>query len=157
MGAGAEELEGERGVALLVEGVVVEDVGGAEHDGVAVSGGRRDAHQGGQALAGVALVVAGLCDGVADAAGVGGARALGRRQGAVGGERRVEAGGGVRDDAGGQPFHGPAAGGDEEGAAVGVGGRGAQLALLTMRQEVGYGDQERGVGAGSGAGLRRGW
>ena len=49
VGAGAEELEGERGVALLVEAVVVEDVGGAEDDGVAVPGGRRDAQQGGQA------------------------------------------------------------------------------------------------------------
>ena len=35
MRAGAEELEGEGGVALLVEAVVVEEVGGAEEDGVA--------------------------------------------------------------------------------------------------------------------------
>src|SRR5690606_16343929 len=36
MGAGAEELEGERGVALLGELVVEEDVRGAEEDGGAV-------------------------------------------------------------------------------------------------------------------------
>src|ERR1044072_2578746 len=148
MGAGAEELEGGRGGALLVEGVVVEDVGGAEHDRVAVPGGRRDAHQGGQTLVGVSLVVAGDCHGVADGAGVGGARAPARRRGAGGGERGVEAGGGVRDDAGSQPFHGPAAGGGEGGAAVGVGGRGVQLALLAVRQEVGHGYQERRVGTG---------
>lgn len=100
MGSGAEELEGERGVALLVEAVVEEDVGCAECDGVAVPGRVRDAQQGGQALAGVALVGVEMGGGVADAACVGGARALGGGQVAVGGERRVEAGGGVGGDAG---------------------------------------------------------
>src|SRR2546427_7826758 len=102
MGAGAEELEGERGVALLVEAVVEEDVGRAEDDGVAVSGGLRNAQEGGQALAAVALVGAEACGGVADAACVRGARAAGGGQLAVGGERGVEAGGGVRGDAGGK-------------------------------------------------------
>ena len=82
MGAGAEELEGERGVAVLVEAVVEEDVGRAEEDGVAaaVAGGGRDAQQGGEALAGVALVGGEVGGGVADAAQVGGARAAGGGQ-----------------------------------------------------------------------------
>ena len=51
MRAGAEELEGEGGVALLVEAVVVEDVGGAEEDGVAAApGGEPDRGWGGRAL-----------------------------------------------------------------------------------------------------------
>ncbi|BFO22089.1 hypothetical protein SHKM778_84770 [Streptomyces sp. KM77-8] len=100
MGAGAEELEGERGVAVLVEAVVEEDVGGAEEDGVAVAGGGRYAQQGGEAFAGVALVGVEMGGGVADAARVGGARAAGGGQGAVGGEGGVEAGGRVGGDAG---------------------------------------------------------
>src|SRR2546421_12452030 len=102
MGAGAEELEGERGVALLAEPFVEEDVGSAEDDGVAVSGGLWNAQEGGQALAAVALVGAEARGGVADAARVCGARAAGGGQLAVGPERRVEAGGGIRGDAGGK-------------------------------------------------------
>lgn len=84
MGAGTEQLEGERGVALLVETVVVEDVWGSDDDGVAVPGGCGDAQQGGEAVAGVADIGAAGAGAVADAAGVGAARAAGGGQVAVG-------------------------------------------------------------------------
>src|SRR5690606_15828057 len=150
MGAGAEELEGERGVALLGELVVEEDVRGAEEDGVAVAGGGRDAQQGGEALAGVALVGRDVGGGVAEAADVGAARAAGGGQGAVGGERGVEAGCRGGGDAGREAFHGGAAGGDQHGPAAGVGGGVVQPGLLGRGQQVGDGDQERGVGTGRG-------
>lgn len=94
MGARAEELQGERGVALIVEAVVEEDVWRAEHDGVAGAGFVRDADQGGEAVARVALVGADVDGGVADAARVGLAGAQGGGQGAVGGsaESRLVAG-----------------------------------------------------------------
>src|SRR5690606_1131957 len=129
MGAGAEELEGERGVALLGELVVEEDVRGAEEDGVAVAGGGRDAQQGGEALAGVALVGRDVGGGVAEAADVGAAR---------------------------EAFHGGAAGGDQHGPAAGVGGGVVQPGLLGRGQQVGDGDQERGVGTGRGGGVLQG-
>src|SRR5690606_302007 len=156
MGAGAEELEGERGVALLGELVVEEDVRGAEEDGVAVAGGGRDAQQGGEALAGVALVGRDVGGGVAEAADVGAARAAGGGQGAVGGESGVEAGGRGGGDAGGEAFHGGAAGGDQHGPAAGVGGGVVQPGLLGRGQQVGDGDQERGVGTGRGGGVLQG-
>ncbi len=151
--AGAEELEGERGVAVLVEVVVVEDVGGAEDDCVArggsflgrLSGCLGDAEQGGQATAGVAGVGFEVGAAVADAAGVGAARAAGGGQVAVGGQRRVDAERGVGGDAWGEPFDGGAARGDEDGTAAGALGRGAQLRLLAFGQEVGDGDQQGGV------------
>jgi hypothetical protein len=40
VGAGTEQLEGERGVALLVETVVVEDVGGSDDAGMRSRVGR---------------------------------------------------------------------------------------------------------------------
>lgn len=94
MRAGAEELEGERGVALLVEAVVEEDVGRTDDDGVAALGCRRDAYEGGQALAGVALVGVDLEGRVADAAGVGApcAAAAGRLQSGDSVESRLVAG-----------------------------------------------------------------
>jgi hypothetical protein len=90
MGARAEELEGERGVALLVETLVDEDAGRADDDGVAAPGRVREPEQGRSAVAGVALVGVGGGGRVPVVAGFRVARALGGGQGAVGGERRVE-------------------------------------------------------------------
>lgn len=147
MGAGTEQLESERGVALLVEAVVVEDVGGAEYDGVAVPFERRDAQQGGQAVAGVAGVGIGRGRRVADAAGVGGASSLGGGQGAAGRERGVVARRGVGGDPGGEAVDGRDAGCDEDSAASGGGERRVEPGLLAVGQQVGGGDQEGGVGA----------
>lgn len=75
MGAGAEELKGERGIAVLGELVVVQDVRGAEQDCVAVGG--RESQQRGEAVVDVAGVGTGHVGGVAGASGVGVSRAAG--------------------------------------------------------------------------------
>ncbi len=154
MRTGAEELEGERGVALLVEAFVVEDVGGAEDGGVAARSGRED-DQAGEACARVAGDGGGFLRRVAGAAHVRGAGPPG------GGEfaRRGEGTDGLvrfGADAGGQPGCGSRPGGDQQGASRGVGSRFLQPELLGAGQEVGAGDQECGVGSGRCGGLVEG-
>lgn len=95
MGAGAEELQGEGSVAVLVQTMVVEDVGGAEQDCVALVR-LVDPEQGGQAAARVAAVGMGRLGGVPLAAEVGIAGAARGGEGALGVRAETGAGASVR-------------------------------------------------------------
>lgn len=155
MWAGTEELKGQGCVSLVVKALVVQEVGGTEKDGVTRCG-LPQKEDGGQTGGWVADGRVETVRCVADAARLDGSGSQGRRHGTAGGTCH-HGGGGLGADAGGQCAHGAGDRTEENGAAGRGGGGCAQGGLVVRCQQVGSGDEERGVGSGCGGGvLKRG-
>lgn len=151
----AEDLHGERGIALLGEVLVLQEGVGAEDDGVAAAG--RGQPQQGEVARGVGVALVGVPRGrrISAAAHFCGAGSAGGGQVAPGLED-VDGDGPRGADARGEPSDGGLAGGEEDDTAARPLHRVMHRVLLTLRQQVGHGDEDGGVGSGGGHGLVRG-